>query len=138
MSEYEQIMTRLGDMRVRFDAGFSSSDRELLEELNQQFFGKRITHTGCGDCYRDAYVIIYNKLKREGNMPKVSEYRIRPGEVVHFFGESEYYTLDVSSEVAERCLRKNPADIIKFDRYPEDWEKRISDAKETKKRSARK
>lgn len=126
MDEYSDIMKRLEEMRTEYDAGFSFSNRDFLTQLNFRLFGKPITLTGCGDCYRDAYLLIYHKLKRDKKMPQMTNYRLRPGKVVHWFGTNEYYALDVSDEVAEKYLAEDSKNIIWFERYPEDWEARVT------------
>lgn len=126
MTEYENVISRLEEMRDRYKIGFSPSDREFLEKLNYRLFHKIITQTGCSDCYRDAYLIIRNKLKTLNAMPVEANYILKNGILLHEFGTSEYYTHDVSDEVAEYFLKKNPADISLFQKYPEDWRTRIS------------
>ena len=127
MTEYENVISRLEEMRDRYKIGFSPSDREFLEKLNYRLFHKIITQTGCSDCYRDAYLIIRNKLKTLKAMPVEANYILKNGILLHEFGTSEYYSRDVSDEVAEYFLKKNPTDINLFQKYPDDWRDRISD-----------
>ena len=119
-------MSRLEEMRPRYKAGFSFSDREYLEKLNQRIFHRVITNTGCSDCYRDAYIIIYNKLKKGYTMPTLSNYCLKAGAVIHSFGSPDYYTLEVPDKVAEAYLRKTPKNICAFQRYPSNWRERIA------------
>lgn len=56
MEEYEIIMSRLTDMRSRFDSGFSSSDRSYIEQLYRSLLNKTVRRSGCADCYRDAFL----------------------------------------------------------------------------------
>lgn len=121
-----EIISRLEEMRPRYKAGFSSSDREYLEKLNQRIFHRVITNTGCSDCYRDAYIIIYNKLKKGYTMPTLSNYCLKAGAVIHSFGSPDYYTLEVPDKVAEEYLRKNPENICEFQRFPNNWRERIA------------
>ena len=125
-------MQRLKEMRSRYKDGFSPSDRVLLESLNFRLFNKAITLTGCSDCYRDAYVIIYNRLKSEKKMPVVANYILKNGALLHVFGSSAYYSHQVSDEVAEKFLKEDPELISQFAKYPEDWKKRIEKKAEKK------
>ena len=125
MLNYDDTINQLEEMRIRYDDGFSVSDRALLENLNQIVFGKVITKTGCSDCYRDAYILIYNKLKALGEMPTPSNYKLKAGMLIHTFNSPNFYTLEIPDEVAEDYLRTNPSNIREFQRYPADWEERI-------------
>ena len=132
MALYERTIERLEEMRSRYKDGFSSSDRAYLEALNFRLFNKPITLTGCSDCYRDAYVIIFNKLKNDKKMPAEANYILKNGALLHEFGTSDYYSHRVSDEVAEHFLKKNPDDIRLFSKFPEDWRERINKSKTEK------
>lgn len=125
MTEYEKTMERLEEMRSRFKDGFSTSDRSFLETLNYRLFSKVITLTGCSDCYRDAYILIYTRLKNDKKMPKQSNYILKNGALLHEFGTPDYYSHQVSDEVAEHFLKMNPDDINLFQKFPSDWKERI-------------
>ncbi len=131
---YDIAIQRLEEMKSRYKEGFSSSDRELLEALNQRLFHKVITKTGCSDCYRDAYIIIFNHLKKEKVMPTLSNYCLKAGAVIHSFGSPDFYTLSVPDKVAEDYLRNDPTNIREFQRFPSDWKERISRTETTSKR----
>lgn len=59
-------------------------------------------------------------------MPIQTEYRLLPGAVIHEFGTSDYYSHNVPTPIAEKWLKADPSRITYFDRYPENWEERIS------------
>lgn len=132
MALYERTIERLEEMRSRFDSGFSPSDRTYLEALNFRLFNKPITLTGCSNCYRDAYVLIFNKLKRDKKMPTEVNYILKNGALLHEFGTSEYYSHRVSDEVAEHFLKKDPESIRLFHKFPSDWKERINKSKTEK------
>lgn len=125
-------MAKLTEMESRFDSGFLSSDKELLAALNLEVFGSPIRNLRCNDCYRDAYIMIVNKLKRKKTMPKKSNYVLKNGALIHPSGSSMYYTNPLSDEVAEEFLSKNRTNIKLFASYPNDWNERV-DAYEQKK-----
>lgn len=133
MSEYQDTMNKLEEMRSRFDGGFSSSDRQFLDKLHYLLFVKAITNTGCSDCYRDAYILCVNKLKRLKSMPNKPNYILKAGAMIHPVGTSKFYTNPITDEVAEDWLSKYPNQIGMFAEYPEDWEERVANYTETQK-----
>ena len=133
MSEYQDTMNRLEEMRSRYDDGFSSSDRQFLDRLYYSLFVKAITKTGCSDCYRDAYILCVNKLKRLKSMPKKPNYILKAGAMIHPVGTSKFYTNPIKDEVAEDWLSKYPGQIGMFAEYPEDWEERVAKYAEAQK-----
>lgn len=125
MQSYEDTMQQLSEMKSRFENGFSSSDRSLLEALHRNLFGKGITNTGCSDCYRDAYILIVKQLKTSKKMPDKQNYILKAGALIHPAGTSKFYTNAIPDDVAEEHLSKYPNDIIRFAHFPIDWEERV-------------
>lgn len=125
---YEETIILLSEMRSRYDDGFSSIDREVLENINRQLFGKSITHTGCGDCYRDAYLLIMKTLKQLKSMPKQkSNYLLKGGAIIRRAGDNKFYTNPLpNDEVPELYLAEFPTEINKFASYPADWQARVA------------
>ena len=82
--------------------------------------------TSCADCYRDAYIEVYNYLKKTGKMEE-RKYKLRRGVLLRpEFGSSEFYSAkSITDEKAEELLRKNPTLIESFESYPSDWKERI-------------
>lgn len=112
-------------MRSRYNSGFLSYDRELIEELHLRLFGKAVNRT-CGNCYRDAYILIYTKLKKDKTMPNLPNYEVKAGVLIHPFGTSEYYTNPLpNDEVALDFLGENEDRINLFARYPSDWKEQL-------------
>lgn len=131
MATYEETLKTLEEMRSRFSSGFSSSDRAKIDELYLLVCGKRVRKTGCGDCYRDAFIETRLKLKQLGNMPKKPNYILKAGVVLHKPGTSKFYTLNnVPDEAAEEWLGEFPHDISNFETYPTDWESRVKARKD--------
>lgn len=120
-------MALLSQIRGRFDSGFTSSDRSAIEKLYAQVCSKHVRRGGCQDCYRDAFIEIYTKLKRLGTMPKIPNYVLKAGALIHPFGTSEFYTLsNIPDDVAEEHLAKYPKQIALFEKYPSDWQERAA------------
>ena len=131
MATYEETLKTLEEMRSRFSSGFSSSDRAKIDVLYLLVCGKRVRNTGCGDCYRDAFIETRLKLKQLGNMPKKPNYILKAGVVLHKPGTSKFYTLNnVPDEAAEEWLGEFPHDISNFETYPTDWESRVKARKD--------
>lgn len=123
---YEVAMSQLEEMRSRFDSGFSSSDKAVIETLYSEICGKRVKNTGCRDCWRDAFIEVRSKLKRLGTMPKNPNYVLKAGVVLQEPGVNKFYTLgNCPDEVAERYLAKFPQFINQFETYPLDYESRV-------------
>ena len=123
---YERAMTTLEEMRSRFDSGFSSSDKAVIEQLYAQICGKSVRNTRCKDCWRDAFIEVRIKLKKLGTMPKKPNYILKAGVVLQEPGDNKFYTLaNCPDEVAERYLGKYPQYINQFETYPLDYESRV-------------
>lgn len=127
MLEYVETMTRLSEMESRYKSGFSFTDRALLDQLNTVLFGSIISQTGCADCYRDAYILITNKLKKDKTMPKTtSNYKLKPGALIHPFGSPNYYTNRLPNDAAaEEYLAEFPESIVMFEEFPVNWKERV-------------
>lgn len=123
---YEETMTRLKEMESRYQDGFSSLDRSLLDNLYFNIFGREITNRGCSDCYRDAYMEILIYLKRNKAMPKKSDFVLKAGAIITFFGEPKCYSnANITDEAALRFLAINPSNEKLFEKLPEDWKSRL-------------
>lgn len=120
------MINNLSAMRSRYDSGFSSVDRHYIEKLYASLLSKKVRRSGCGDCYRDAYIEIYSYLKREGKMIKKSNYVLKSGIIVHPAGTNKFYAnAKIPDEVAEEYLGKYPQNIIEFAVYPADYLARV-------------
>ena len=125
--DYESISQRLRDMKSRYHNGFSALDRNFLDSLYFELYGKIITNTGCSNCYRDAYIEICTRLKREKKMPTKSDFQLKAGAVITFFGSSKAYTnANLTNEVAIRYLSLNSDNAKMFSFLPSDWEERVA------------
>jgi len=123
---YESTMQRLQEMESRYNDGFSSLDRSYLDSLYYDLFGREITNKGCGDCYRDAYMEICIKLKKTKAMPKKSDFVLKAGAIITFFGEAKCYSnANLTDEAALRFLALNPNNEKLFESLPSDWQTRL-------------
>lgn len=126
--DYDSTILRLREMESRYHSGFSSLDRSFLDSMYYLIFGKEITNKGCSNCYRDAYIEMYTKLKREQKMPKKSSYQLKAGAVITFFGSSQAFTnANLTDEVAVKYLSLCEENTKMFSYLPDGWETQVSD-----------
>lgn len=125
---YDEVLTRLIEMKSRFEIGFSSIDRQFLDELYYTLFAKNIPNRGCSDCYRDAYTLSIIKLKKDKKMPQKSLFKLKPGAVISFFGEAKAYTnANLIDTIALRFLSKDPSNQNLFAELPAHWEEMVEE-----------
>lgn len=113
-------------MKSHYKGGFSYKEQQYIESIYIRLFNKPMPkRTGCQDCYRDAFILISNKLKSMTEMPKESPYKLKAGVVASSFGSSDFYVLDMPEEAAEKWLHEFPERINQFQKFPEDWQERV-------------
>lgn len=121
---YEEVVNRLEELRSQ--KGFSSSDKSEIEVMYHEIMSKDFVRTSCSDCYRDALIEMYITLKKTGKMKEKSSYTLKNGVLLHEFGSAEMYTnANLTDEVAENYLSRNPKGINLFAGYPQDWKDRV-------------
>lgn len=123
--EYQEAMTQLTRLRSLIAAGgddsvYSPEDRQIIEEIHFEEFGKKVRDCGCNDRYRDAVIVLYSKLKKLQTMAKNQKYLLRPG-VIIWIGTDAYSRHNLTDQVARAYLKKHPEDRKKFERLPEDY-----------------
>jgi len=124
-------MDRLAEMRSRFDDGFSSSDRLFLQEASIAVLGRPVRNTACRDCYRDAYLEIINKLKKQGKMQKEKLFILRAGVLLHFAGES-YVNDNLTDVIAMDALNDNIGRLDLFQKVPDNLDEVLAARKAVK------
>lgn len=124
--EYQEALNMADDLKTRFDAGFSASDKESIAELYSEVLRKELKRTNCNDCYRDALIEVYNYLRTEKKMKEKCAYSLLAGVIIQDFENGKVYTnANLTDEVAEGYLKRFPKQIQMFGKYPENWEERI-------------
>lgn len=105
----------------------STSDKLDIELMYRRVRGKDFVKTSCNDCYHDAVIEMYLYLKHTGNMKEKSNYALKNGVLLQAeFGSNTMYTnANLTDEVAENYLAKNPKGEIFFALLPTDWEERV-------------
>ena len=51
---YQEALQLADELKARFDAGFSTSEKESIAKLYVEVLRKELKRTNCNDCYRDA------------------------------------------------------------------------------------
>lgn len=124
--EYREALNMADDLKTRFDAGFSISDKESIDELYSAVLRKELKRTNCNDCYRDALIEVYNYLRIEKKMKEKCAYSLLSGMIIQDFENGKVYTnANLTDDVAESYLKRFPKQIQMFARFPENWEDRI-------------
>lgn len=123
--KYQEALFMVDDLKTRFDAGFSSSDKENISELYREVLRRELKRTNCNDCYRDALIEVYNYLKTEKKMKEKCAYSLLAGFIIQDFENGKMYTnANLTDEVAEDYLKRFPKQIQMFAKFPDDWEER--------------
>lgn len=122
--DYQEAMTQLTRLRSLIAAGgddsvYDAEDRQIIEEIHLEEFGKKVRDCGCMDRYRDAVIELYGKLKRLQTMAKDQKYLLRPG-VIIWIGTEAYSRHNLTDKVAKAYLKANPDARKKFERVPEE------------------
>lgn len=123
----EDVRSDFQVMKSHYKGGFSYKEQQYIESIYIRLFNKPMQkRSGCQDCYRDAFILISNKLKTMTEMPKESPYKLKAGVVASSFGSSDFYVLDMPEEAAEKWLHEFPERINQFQKFPEDWQDRVN------------
>lgn len=123
----EEVRSEFQVMKSHYKGGFSYTEQQYIEKIYMRLFSKPMPkRVGCQDCYRDAFILISNKLKTITEMPKESIYKLKAGVVASSFGSSDFYVLDMPDEAAEKWLHEFPERINQFQKFPEDWQERVN------------
>lgn len=130
MLTFSETMAVLLEMRGRYDDGFSSTDRLFIKDTYAFLFGEQIKNSSCSNCYRDAYILIYSKLKKEGIMPKEKKFILLNGVLLHALNGQVFTNANLTDEIAMDALNENANRLDLFAKYPENY-KELCDARKT-------
>ena len=65
---FDSAVILIDELRARIETGFSNQDKEAIVSLYKEVLYKDFVRTSCSDCYKDAFIEIYNYVKKEGKM----------------------------------------------------------------------
>ena len=124
--ELEEVVDKLKELGEL--PSYSSSDKSEIERLYKEVLGKEFTKTSCNDCYRDAVIEMTVYIKKNNRMKEKCNYILKNGVLLQpEFGSNKMYTNDnLTDEVAEKYLAKNPKGEIYFAHVPTDWKERVN------------
>lgn len=123
--EVFEVVNKLEALRGK--SSLSASDKSDIQMMYRETLDKEFLKTSCNDCYHDAIIEMYVYLKRNGKMKERSNYSLKNGVLLQMgFGSNEMYTNDnLTDEIAERYLAKNPKGFLLFSVVPTDYQERI-------------
>lgn len=117
----EDAKTIVEELKGRFEAPFSSSDKAHIVRLYWEVLGKEFKPTSCQQCYHDALIEVYLYLKKYNKMKEKCNYRMRAGFIISCprFANGKIYTNDnLTDEVAEEYLAQFPKNVEMFQQLP--------------------
>ena len=118
---YEEATAKVGELKARFDSPFDSTDKAVIETLYFEVTRKRFVPTTCQQCYHDALIEIYLKLKKEKAMPKTCNYAMKAGFIIScpdFYHGKIFTNENLTDKVAHEYLTKYPQMEKYFQKIP--------------------
>nr|DAI80622.1 MAG TPA: hypothetical protein [Caudoviricetes sp.] len=118
---YEEATAKVGELKERFDSPFDASDKAVIESLYFEVTRKRFVPTTCQQCYHDALIEIYSKLKKEKAMPKQCNYAMKAGFIIScpdFYRGKIFTNENLTDKVAHEYLTKYPHMESYFQKIP--------------------
>lgn len=118
---YEEATAKVGELKARFDSPFDSTDKAVIETLYNEVTRKRFVPTTCQQCYHDALIEIYLKLKKEKAMPKTCNYAMKAGFIIScpdFYHGKIFTNENLTDKVAHEYLTKYPHMESYFQKIP--------------------
>lgn len=118
---YEEATAKVGELKARFDSPFDATDKAVIETLYFEVTRKRFVPTTCQQCYHDALIEIYLKLKKEKAMPKTCNYAMKAGFIIScpdFYRGKIFTNENLTDKVAHEYLTKYPHMESYFQKIP--------------------
>lgn len=131
MLSYSEVMNRLSEMKSRYDDGFSPSDRLFLQDMSVRVLGVPVRNSACKDCYRDAYLEIMYKLKKQGTMPKEKKFILRAGVLLQYNGDM-FVNENLTDDIAMDALIDNMGRKDLFQKVPDNLDEVLAARKAVK------
>ena len=120
---YKEATAKVEELKARFDSPFDATDKAVIETLYFEVTRKRFVPTTCQQCYHDALIEIYLKLKKEKAMPKTCNYAMKAGFIIScpdFYHGKIFTNENLTDKVAHEYLTKYPHMESYFQKIPSD------------------
>lgn len=120
---YKEATAKVSELKARFDSPFDATDKAVIETLYFEVTRKRFVPTTCQQCYHDALIEIYLKLKKEKAMPKTCNYALKAGFIIScpdFYHGKIFTNENLTDKVAHEYLTKYPHMESYFQKIPSD------------------
>ena len=118
---YKEATAKVEELKARFDSPFDATDKAVIETLYFAVTRKRFVPTTCQQCYHDALIEIYLKLKKEKAMPKTCNYAMKAGFIIScpdFYHGKIFTNENLTDKVAHEYLTKYPQMESYFQKIP--------------------
>lgn len=118
---YKEATAKVVELKARFDSPFDATDKAVIETLYFEVTRKRFVPTTCQQCYHDALIEIYLKLKKEKAMPKQCNYVMKAGFIIScpdFYNGKIFTNENLTDKVAHEYLTKYPQMEKYFQKIP--------------------
>lgn len=118
---YKEATAKVWELKARFDSSFDATDKAVIETLYFEVTRKRLVPTTCQQCYHDALIEIYLKLKKEKAMPKTCNYAMKAGFIIScpdFYHGKIFTNENLTDKVAHEYLTKYPHMESYFQKIP--------------------
>lgn len=106
---YDDAVIMSERLRECMQKGTLLDYKDDVAMLYLSVLGKTIRNCNCRDKYSDAFIEVYNYLKRNGKMKEKSDARLLAGVVIHDLANNKIYTNEnLTDEVAADYLKRFP------------------------------
>lgn len=127
--ELDNVKDIIEELRGRFDAPFSSSDKSTIANLYYEVIGKTFVQTSCQQCYHDGLIEIYHYIRKHGKMAEKLNYRLKAGAIINcpaFKGGKIFSNDNLTDEIAKEYLSQFPDNVELFQKVPEKKENTVA------------
>lgn len=128
--QFEDIKTRLNS------GGLSSTDKQFIESNYERVLLKTFKRSGCGECYKDAFLEMYIHFHKYG-IKEMGVFVLKRGVALHTAGDC-YTRVNMTDKIAAKLIKENPKRLDYFESYPKDAEKVINEILEVSPQHKRK
>lgn len=124
LQEYKQKYAGLSSADVTRLVASDAEFRNATEANYTAYFRSEL-NTKCGDCWKDAYVLLMRRTP-DTNMETERQFELKAGALlrdVRTFANDKLATrLNLTDELALYHLGTNPGCIGSFSKYPDNWQ----------------